>query len=244
MLERGIQPPVLDRDADVSRQRFEQLHIFAGEEVAFHGLTRLAQSEEGDGLLPRMAGNVVVQIQASDGFLRSGILTRQLVSVFEEDMPDSVFDARFREERQVETSDVGDPERLRQFKARRVAVAEENRDSIHQQRAGQPVHQRGKHFVEVGLRTQLASELDQRAPVVVACPVEKLVKLFLDPFPYRIKQQRGDHNGHHQPVRSGTGDARVHQLRNRGHAGEVRSHDGRRRQRVRHAALEDQIHVH
>src|ERR1700730_11075958 len=89
-----------------------------------------------------------------------------------------------------------------------------------------------------------ASELDQRAPVVVACPVKELVKLLLNPFPHRIKQQSGDHDGHHQPVRSGTGHACVHEQRNRGHPGKINSHDGRRRQRIRHAALENQIHVH
>ena len=97
-------------DADVSGQRFEQFHIFAGKEVALH---RLAQSKEGNGLLPRVAGNVVVQIQASDGFLRHGILTRQLVRIFEEDMPDRILDSRFREERQVEASDVGNAKRFR-----------------------------------------------------------------------------------------------------------------------------------
>jgi hypothetical protein len=173
-----------------------------------------------------------------------GILARQLARVLEEDMPGGVFDSRLRQERQIEPGDVRDAERLRQFKARRVAVAEENRDAIHQQRARQPVHQRGQHLVEIGLRTQLASELDQRAPVVVACAVEELVELFLNPFPYRIEQQRGDHDGHHQAVGSGTGNARVHQFRNRGDTGEVRAHDGRRRQRVGHAALEDQVHVH
>ena len=96
---------------------------------------RLAQSEEGDGLLPRVAGNVVVQVQASDGFLRGGILPRQLVRIFEEDMSDRVLDSRLREERQIKTGDVSDPERFRQFKARRVAVAEEDRDAIHQQGA-------------------------------------------------------------------------------------------------------------
>src|SRR5208282_107868 len=130
LLERGIQPPVLDGNADVSRQSLQQLHIFAGEEVALHSL---AQSEEGDGFLPRVTGNVVVQIQASDGFLRGSIFTRQLVRIFEEDVPDSVLDSRLREERQVEAGDVGDAKRLRQFKARRVAVAEEDSDAVHQQ---------------------------------------------------------------------------------------------------------------
>ena len=205
---------------------------------------RLAQPEEGDGFLPRVARYVVVQVQASDRLLRHRILARQLVRVLEEDMSDGVLDARLCQKRQIETGDVGDAKRLRQFKARRVAVGEEDGNSIYQQRARQPVHQRRQHLVEIGLRTQLASEFNQCAPVVVARPEEILVQLLLDPFSHRIEQQRGNYHRDHQPVRSGTGHARVHQLRDRSDAGEVKADDGRRGQRIRHAALEDQIHVH
>ena len=44
--QRGVQPRVLDGDADVAGQRFQQFDVFAGEEVAFHGL---AQAQHGDG---------------------------------------------------------------------------------------------------------------------------------------------------------------------------------------------------
>src|SRR5439155_21409207 len=38
VLQRGIKPGVLDSNADVSRQRLQQLNVFAGEEIALHGL--------------------------------------------------------------------------------------------------------------------------------------------------------------------------------------------------------------
>src|ERR1035438_893665 len=85
-----------------------------------------------DGLWPRVAGNVVVQIQSTDGFLCRAIFAGQLVSVFEEDMPGRVLDPRFRQKRQIESGDVSNPERLRQLKAGGVAIAEKNCDAIDQ----------------------------------------------------------------------------------------------------------------
>ena len=64
LLQRLVQTRVLHRDADVAGQRLQQLHVLAGEEVAFGGL---AQAEHGDHAVHHGAGNVVVQLQAADG---------------------------------------------------------------------------------------------------------------------------------------------------------------------------------
>src|ERR1019366_7042481 len=85
-------------------------------------------------------------------------------------------------------------------------------EAVDQERAREAVHQRRKHLVEIGLRTQLTPELDQRAPVIVARAIEKYVQLLLNPLPYRIEQERGHYHGHHESVGAGTRNARVPQL--------------------------------
>ena len=46
VFEARVEAGVLQRDADVAGQGFEQLDVFAGEEVAAHGA---AQADDGDG---------------------------------------------------------------------------------------------------------------------------------------------------------------------------------------------------
>ena len=74
---------VLDRDPNVSGERFEQFDVFAGEEVSGHGL---AEAKESNRLLARVAWDVVVQIKPRDRFLGFGGFARQLARVFEEDV--------------------------------------------------------------------------------------------------------------------------------------------------------------
>jgi hypothetical protein len=96
LLERGVESAVLNCDADVAGERFEQFNVFTRQEVTVDGF---AESEEGDGLLPRVARDVIVQIEASDGLLCSGIFARLLMRVFEEDMSRGILDAGLGQER-------------------------------------------------------------------------------------------------------------------------------------------------
>ncbi len=61
LFERCVQARVLDRDGNVARESLQQLDVFAREEIAFHGL---AKAEKGDGLLPGVAWDVIIQIKA------------------------------------------------------------------------------------------------------------------------------------------------------------------------------------
>ena len=83
LLQRGVELSVLNGDAEIAAEGLEQLHVFAGEEVA---LGRLAQPEHSDGFLLSVAGNVVVQIEPGDGLLRFRGLAGHLVRVLEEKM--------------------------------------------------------------------------------------------------------------------------------------------------------------
>src|ERR1700675_3305791 len=66
---------------------------------------------------------------------------------------------------------------------------EENRHSIDEKCAREPVHNRGKHLVEVRLRAQLAAELHQGLPIVIAGAVEQPVHSLLNPFSQWISQK-------------------------------------------------------
>ena len=212
LLQRSVEPAVLDGDAEIAAERFEQLHVFAGKVVALGGLS---QAEHGDGLLLRAAGNVVVQIEAGDGVLRSGGLARHLVRVLEEHVAGGL-GTRRAQESQIELAHgihanrLGEDELLGFF-----ARAQENRDAVHGQGARQPVQYRGEQRVQIRFRTQLAAKFNQRAPVVIDGAVEELVDAVLNPFAHRIKQQRRDHYGQDQSHRARAGLPHVDQRRQR-----------------------------
>ena len=60
LFQAGVQARVLDGDADIAGQGFQQLHVFAGEEVS---MGRASQPDHGDRLLLQAAGEIVVQIE-------------------------------------------------------------------------------------------------------------------------------------------------------------------------------------
>ena len=241
LFERGVQARILDGDADVAGQGFQQFDVFAGQEIAFH---RLAQAEECNRPLLGAAGNVVVQVQPGDGLLRAGGLARHLVHVLQEKMSRLGLRPGGAEEVQIQSAGLGHAERLGQNELWRLAGGEENRHAIDQQGARQAIDHRTQHLVEIGFRAELASKFDQRLAVVVAGAIEELVDPLLDPFAYRIEQQRRDHHRQHQADRSRTRHLGVDQFGHSGHHREVDPDDRGRRQRVHHAALEDQVYVH
>ena len=89
LLQPAVELRVLDGDADVAGERLEQLHVFAGEEVAVVGA---AEADDGDGAraaalaIGDAAGKVVVQVEPSGAAaLRLG-QAKNLLRVLEEDM--------------------------------------------------------------------------------------------------------------------------------------------------------------
>ena len=89
LFEAAIELRVLNGDADVAGERFEQLHVFAGEEVAIVGA---AETDDSDGAgaaalaVGDAAGEVVVEVEAAGAVtLRFG-QAEDMLRVFEEDV--------------------------------------------------------------------------------------------------------------------------------------------------------------
>ena len=108
---------------------------------------------------------------------------------------------------------------------RRLAGGEENRHAIDQQGARQAIDHRTQHPVEIGFRAELASKFDQRLAIVVAGAIEELVNPLLDPFAYRIEQQRRHHHRQDEADRARARHLGVDQFRHAGHYREVHSND-------------------
>ena len=121
---------------------------------------------------------------------------------------------------------------------------QEDGDPIDSQRARQAIYHRRKQRVQIRFRAELASEFDQSAPIVVNRAVEKMVDSVLNPLAHRVEQQCRDHNCQDQSHRASVRLAAMDQGRNSGDQTEIQSHHGRGSQRVNHAALEDQVHIH
>ncbi len=158
--------------------------------------------------------------------------------------PASVSGRGSAQEIQIEAAGLGHAEGRGQKELGRVAHRQENGHAIHQQRPRQAIDHRTQHPVQIGFRAQLAPKFDQRLAVVVAGAIEELIDTLLDPFAHRVKEQRGDHHGQDQPDRSRTRDLGVDQFRDSSHYREVNPDNRGRRQRVHHAPLENQVHVH
>ena len=60
MFQRGVELGVVERDGQVSGDGEQQFHVLAGQKIAVH---RLAQAQDGDGVVANAAGNEIVQVQ-------------------------------------------------------------------------------------------------------------------------------------------------------------------------------------
>ena len=124
-LQRVVEARVLHRDADVAGQRFQQLHVFAGEEVAFRSL---AQPQHRDHAVHHGAGNVVVQVELADGFARFGRLAHRVCGVVEEQVAGRPLRALHVQEVEVKVAGVRDAVRLGQRELLRpLRVRQEDR---------------------------------------------------------------------------------------------------------------------
>ena len=90
-----------------------------------------------------------------------------------------------------------------------------------------------------------AAELDQGLAVVVAMAVEGAIHPALNAALERIEDRRRDQNGQHQrPLAHRLRHRVVDQDGDERDDAEVAADNQRRGQRIRHAALEDQVRVH
>ena len=126
-----------------------------------------------------------------------------------------------------------------------MLLGEENRYARHQQRIRQLLDDRFEQRIEIGLRTEAAAKLDQGLAVVVAMAVEGLVDPTLNPAFERLKEGGHQHDSDAlAPVPHRLGKPVVGQPGRCGNHAEVARQDQAGGQRVRHAALEDQVGVH
>src|SRR5437868_4304624 len=242
LFERRVEARVLNSDAEIPGQGLKQLHVFAGEEVAFH---RLTQPEHRDHALLHGAGNVVVQIKTADGFLCASVLAEGLVCVVEEQVAFSDLRPFGGEEAEIELVGPGDAIRLCKMEAARVVGSGgEDREARDEESLRKTLDDEVEHLIQIGLGVQVSTECDQGAAIVVALAIEELVEMLLDPILYRIEEQRSDGDGNDQAGRPGVGNRLLYRGADQGDGPEVHADDGRGRNGVRHAALEDQIDVH
>ncbi len=88
-LEGAVELGVLDGDADVAGEGFEDFHVFRGEEVAVAGA---AEADDGDGAgaaadaVGDAAGEVVVEVEAGGGLAGLRREAEDLLGIFEEDV--------------------------------------------------------------------------------------------------------------------------------------------------------------
>ncbi len=143
----------------------------------------------------------------------------------------------------------GQPVRRLQSEAAPVAVCleipgQKHCHARHQQCLRQPAGDGVEQVAQVGLCAEFPSEADEGFAVIVAFAVKQPVYTVLDGALDRIEQRRSDDDGGDQPVHAGIGQALAHQLGGQCHQAEIKAQQRRRGQRVRYAALEDQVHIH
>ncbi len=209
-LQRAVQPRVLDRDADVAGQRSEQLHIVARKEVALVGP---AERQIRDGPAPHAAREIVGEIQLGNRSTnRDRPLMRHRVQQMPRALEEQVGLAGLIAQLIAQKAEVQFlrlllaallPIAQRHVQLEPIVVArrfarQEKRHMLDGQRVQQPVRHRAQHLVQIRFRSQLARELDQRAPVVVAILIEEVtVQLFLQPIPNRLEDERRKQNQTH-----------------------------------------------
>ena len=244
MLQGGVESGVLDSNADISGQSLKEFDILAREIVA---LDRLTHTQHGNSTVLDAARDVVVQFQLRNRRLRCGAGVQHLVSVFEEEVSGLALIGKPTEEIKLKILPGGDTERLCQeelLQVFRLLAGKEDRETIDEQRVRKPVDHGREHGAQVGFRVQIARKFHQRAPVVVAFAVEDTVEALLDDALDRIEQKRGNYDSDDQSPRARIRQRRVHLLSNNADHQQVQQRNNRSGERIRHAALEDEVNVH
>ena len=144
LFQPGVEAGILEGDADVAGERLEQLDVFAGEEIAADGA---AQADDGDGARGRSvlyaAREIVVEVEQGGGALLGRRQMQGLLSVFKEDVGVVFGLVEIQEaERQAVLRGVylsGEPVGRGQAQTAGI-LGEEHRNSRHQQRAWEALH--------------------------------------------------------------------------------------------------------
>src|SRR6185369_119928 len=125
-----------------------------------------------------------------------------------------------------------------------IAASQENRHTIDQQGSRKSIDHRSQHLVEVGLRAQITSELNERLAEIVTSAVEVPINAVLNPFAKWIKQHSGHDDREYETNRTTAGNPQMYNFGYAGNHSEVHCGDRSGSEGVDHAALEDQVHIH
>ena len=155
------------------------------------------------------------------------------------------------EERQIEASQgrgVKVVEAMRGGKLEVTAAflfaGQENRDPRDEQRLRQTLDDGVDQGAQVGLRVERPSEVDESLAIVETPAIEDAVDARLDGTLQRVEGEARNDDGREQAPGAQVGQARVNGLGEERDDAKVEADQGRRRQGVGDAALEDEVDVH
>ena len=203
-----VEAGVLQGDADVAGEGLEQLHIFAGEEVAADGA---AEADDGNGArwsvrrpaAPAARGRqVVVQVEQRGCALLLAGQMQGLLARFRGRCASGPWPGRSREIRGPVVLSVA-PRRAGHAKRRGAGrrspgSARKTATRDNQERARQALDDGVEQGLEIGFGAEAAAELDQRLAVVVAMAVKGAIDPALDAALERVEDGSGDQDGDDQ----------------------------------------------
>ena len=94
------------------------------------------------------------------------------------------------------------------------------------------------------LGRKLAREFHERPAVIRPVAVEKPVQPHLKPVEQRLEQNRRQDDGQYPHAVAGGPNVVAKQVGAERHQAKIQAHHRRRRQRIRHPAPEDDVHIH
>ena len=230
---------------------WQQFHVHARKIIARGGP---ADSHVGDDPAAHGAGQVIGEVEIADGPPHAGGPgARYRVELMAGPLKEKV---GFRElpieeaEIQALVAGRGQPwiraHGLLEPELRRAVVLfrQEERQVLDAQGLAQALPDRRQHPVEVGFGTELAGELHQGPPVIVAVAIEIAVEPLLNPVADGLEQERRDQHDRDQPGIAQVFEVLLHLVAQREDNSVKRSQNADGGQGVGVAAAEDDIHVH
>src|ERR1700675_4426846 len=241
LFERLIQARVFNGDGHVAGNGGEQFQVVARKVIAVH---RLAEAQDCDGTLAKAAGDEIIEVElverAADrvGLLSGGARRFEEEAAALERRPVRV------EKAQVQRTFGAQAHRARKDEAAGMrGVFEKPREPVHEQSLRNAVEDRAEKRLDADFVGKRAPELDERAAEVEAIAVEKAVEASLHPVAQGLEKKRGHDDGDYA-ASGARGPFRVEQLADQGDGREINPHHAGGGERVRDAALENDVHIH
>ena len=123
-------------------------------------------------------------------------------------------------------------------------LCQEDGDPRYEKSSRQLVDDGLEQGLEIGFGTEAAAELDEGFAVVVAMTIEGSIDPALNAALEGIEDGHGDEHGNTRAHSRTARGAVMCNQRDQGDGAEIAAEDKRRGERVRHAALEDQVRIH